>query len=392
MSTPFSNKSFQKLFIAQCTSLIGTGVTTVALALLAWDLAKDQASMVLGIALALKMIAYVFFSPIISTYSNKFSRKKWLISLDIIRTILVLYLPFITEVWEIYIVIFLINLASSGFTPIFQSTIAHIIKNEEEYKKAISFSRLAYDLEQLLSPTIAAILLGFISFNILFTINSVTFIISAILISFSIIPYIKRNESKKPLLKESFSGIKKYFQTPQLKALFFAYIIVALSSAMIITNTVVFVSDIFKKEESFTAYAYSISGFGSMLIALLIIKLYKYISIRSIILLGSSTLTLALFIGYFISTWNEFLVLWFILGIGLSLIQVPVGVLIKQISTNENSFYFFSANFSLSHLCWMFTYPFLGYIGTIYNLNEIFLILFTISFISLLFVYRIYPK
>ncbi|MCV6608043.1 MAG: MFS transporter, partial [Campylobacterales bacterium] len=141
--SPFKNKTYTKLFLAQVISLVGTGITTIALALLAYELAKDRAGEVLGIALALKMVAYVFFSPLIGTFVHKVSRKFWLIFLDFFRALIVLYLPFVTTVTEIYILIFLINLGSSGFTPIFQGTISDIIKDEKAYHKALSYSRLA---------------------------------------------------------------------------------------------------------------------------------------------------------------------------------------------------------------------------------------------------------
>jgi hypothetical protein len=36
--------------------------------------------------------------------------------------------------------------------PLFQSTIPEILKEERDYTRALSLSRLAYDLESLLSP------------------------------------------------------------------------------------------------------------------------------------------------------------------------------------------------------------------------------------------------
>ena len=47
-----SLRRYRHLFLAQVTALIGTGLTTVALALLAHDLAAGQAGIVLGTARA----------------------------------------------------------------------------------------------------------------------------------------------------------------------------------------------------------------------------------------------------------------------------------------------------------------------------------------------------
>ena len=58
------NTTYRHLFLAQVIALIGTGLITVALALQAYDLAKGEAAQVLGIALAIKMIAYIGVAPI----------------------------------------------------------------------------------------------------------------------------------------------------------------------------------------------------------------------------------------------------------------------------------------------------------------------------------------
>jgi len=47
-----SNRTYRHLFLAQVVALIGTGLATVALGLLAFDLAGENAGAVLGTALA----------------------------------------------------------------------------------------------------------------------------------------------------------------------------------------------------------------------------------------------------------------------------------------------------------------------------------------------------
>ena len=59
-----SHTGFRKLFAAQVIALLGTGLATVALALLAFDLAGAQAGQVLGLALTINMIVYVLLSPV----------------------------------------------------------------------------------------------------------------------------------------------------------------------------------------------------------------------------------------------------------------------------------------------------------------------------------------
>ncbi|MDG1463241.1 MAG: MFS transporter, partial [Gammaproteobacteria bacterium] len=177
-ASPLRNLAFQRLFAAQIIALVGTGFTTVALTLLAYDLAGGNAGIVLGTALAFKMVAYVVFAPVVGGLAHRLPRKALLISLDIIRAGVVLAMPFVTQVWQIYLLIFLLNLFSAGFKPVFAASIPDILDDEAEYTKALSYSRLAYDLETLLSPLFAGIALLYFSYTALFLGNSVAFLIS----------------------------------------------------------------------------------------------------------------------------------------------------------------------------------------------------------------------
>ncbi|WP_329610477.1 MFS transporter [Jiella pelagia] len=79
-----------------------------------------------------------------------------------------LVLPFVTEIWQVYALVFAFQSMSALFTPTFQGTIPDILPDEREYTNALSLSRLAYDLESLFSPLLAALLLTVISFHWLF--------------------------------------------------------------------------------------------------------------------------------------------------------------------------------------------------------------------------------
>jgi MFS family permease len=82
-----------------------------------------------------------------------------LVTLDLVRALVAITLPFVTQIWEIYILIFILQAASAAFTPTFQATIPDILPDEREYTRALSLSRLAYDLESVISPMLAAALL-----------------------------------------------------------------------------------------------------------------------------------------------------------------------------------------------------------------------------------------
>ena len=81
------NHIFRRLFTAQVVALVGTGLLTVALGLLAYDIAGSAAGAVLGTALAIKMISYVVVAPIVSSLTGTVPRKLVLVVADAIFTV-----------------------------------------------------------------------------------------------------------------------------------------------------------------------------------------------------------------------------------------------------------------------------------------------------------------
>ena len=188
MLSVLKNGTYRRLFAAQIVALLGTGLLTVALGLLAFDLAGSNAGAVLGTALTIKMLAYVGFAPVINALVARLPKKPVLIGADLIRAAMALCLPFITEAWQIYVVIFLLQSASATFTPAFQSLIPTILKDERDYTRALSLSRLAYDMEALVSPAAAALLLTVLSYNNLFLGTVAGFLFSAFMVVITVLP------------------------------------------------------------------------------------------------------------------------------------------------------------------------------------------------------------
>jgi MFS family permease len=86
---PLANRVYRKLYGAQLVALAGTGLSTVALALLAYDLSGARAGAVLGTALALNMVAYVTLAPAFGALAQRLPRRSLLVGLDLVRAALV---------------------------------------------------------------------------------------------------------------------------------------------------------------------------------------------------------------------------------------------------------------------------------------------------------------
>src|SRR5919199_4829657 len=125
------NHDFRLLFGAQIISLAGSGVTTVGLALFAYQLTGGKsAAAVVGNALTLRILAFLLFSQPAGVIADRASRKKILIAADLLRFSLLALFPFITTVWQIYALIFAINAVTAFFTPTFEASIPEVVGGE----------------------------------------------------------------------------------------------------------------------------------------------------------------------------------------------------------------------------------------------------------------------
>lgn len=382
MMSPLANRTYRRLFAAQMIALVGTGLSSIALALLAYDLAGGEAGAVLGTALALKMVAYVGIAPIVGGFAHRLPRRRLLIMLDVARAGFVVSLPFVTEIWQIYLLIFLLNACSAGFTPTFQATIPDVLPDEAQYTRALSLSRLAYDLENLLSPSLAAVALLLMSYDALFAANAVAFLGSAFLVFSVILPSPQSHEHEAGIWHNLTFGVRAYLKTPRLCGLLALSLAVAAAGAMVIVNTVVYVRDRLGGTETDTALAFAASGAGSMVVALLLPRLLDKRPDRPFMLAGGVLLGCGLFLGLAVPNLFALLLVWFVLGAGASLVQTPAGRLLRRSAREGDRPAIYSAQFALSHACWLLAYPLAGWLSTAFNLSTAFMMLAVLASIA----------
>ncbi|MEL7116596.1 MAG: MFS transporter [Pseudomonadota bacterium] len=257
MRSILANPTFRALFSAQVIALLGTGLLTIALALLAFEIAGSDAGIVLGIALTIKMLAYVIVAPVMSAAIAGFNRRTVMISADLIRVGVALSLPFVEAAWQIYLLIFLLQCASATFTPTFQATIPDVLPDEGAYTRALSLSRLAFDIESLISPTLAALLLLVLAPSALFGLTALGFLGSAWLIFRTPLPDAPV-KMDRPFHERVTRGSRIYLATPRLRGLFALGGTVSAVGAVIIVQSVVIAKGIYggsepRRSQSFSA-------------------------------------------------------------------------------------------------------------------------------------------
>ncbi|HSO70572.1 MAG TPA: MFS transporter [Arachnia sp.] len=389
MLTVLRNRTYRTLFSAQVIALLGTGLLTVALGLLAFDVSPDSAGAVMGLAMAVKMVAYVGVAPVMSAVVARVPRKSLLITADLVRAGVALCLPFVSEAWQIYALIFLLQSASATFTPAFQALIPSVLPAEREYTRALSLSRLAYDMEALASPMIAALLLAVVGYQDLFAGTVVGFAGSAVLVAVTRLPQVEP-PLPAPFLERLTSGTRHFWAAPELRGLLGINLVVAATTAMVIVNTVVIVRAHLGRDQGDLAVMLASYGAGSMLVALAVPRLLDRLPDKRVMLAGASVLPASLGAAAVVLAWVDgglswplLLALWFVIGAATSAVLTPSARLLRRNSTEQTCPAVFAAQFSLSHACFLLTYPLAGLLGAQLGLPGVAAVLVGVAVVGL---------
>ncbi|MGV8992161.1 MAG: MFS transporter [Thiobacillus sp.] len=374
------NRDFRLLFSAQVISLIGSGVTTVGLALFAHQLVGGgSAAVVIGNALMLRILAFLVFSQPAGILADRVNRKRMMILADVVRFGLLALFPFIESVWQVYVMIFLINAATAFFSPTYDATIPEVA-GSAHYVKALSLSRVAVDMEAMLAPMLAGLLVALLGLQWLFWFDAASYLVSAGLVAASSLRHIPKPPkqfSPGVVLHEMTYGAKILLREASLRrALIFSFV-EAIAGAAAIVATVVYVKEVLALGETAFVVVMVALGVGSTVAALVLgratgryesgadsrVALHglRHRWTERALLVGGLVLGVLLLPGVLQPPLWIFALLWFFNGAGQALIAIPSSTLLAEHTHEADRGRAYAAYFALTHAFWLITYPAIGY-------------------------------
>jgi len=395
--------AFRRLFAAQIVSLAGTGLVTVSLGLLAYDVAGASAGRVLGTVFAIKMVAYVVVAPVAAALVMRLPRRQVMVGADVLCAAVALGLPFVGSLWQVYLLVFVLQAASAVHTPTFQSALPDVLPNEREYTQALSVSRIADDLEMVLSPVLAAALLVVVSGQTLFVGTAIGFAASAVLIASVALPRVTAPSEGNGFDELSFGarvrhGVALFVRTASLRPVLALNLAVAAAGAFVLVQTVVIVRDVFGWGNDLVALMLAVNGLGSMATAFTLPVVLRRLPERRVMLGGAVLLTfatalvpLALRLGAGAGALAALALLWLAVGAGWACTEVPIGRLVVRALPERDRPPAFAAQFSLSHACWLVTYPLAGWLGAA-DLDAAALVLALLAVLGTITAVRLWPR
>jgi len=168
--------------------------------------------------------------------------------------------------------------------------------------------------------------------------------------------------------------------------------VVSSAGAMQIVNTVVYVRTYLGLAEEWVAIAFAAAGGGSMVVAFTLPGILRRVQPRPCMLTGGFLLAASVLAGATMPGISLLVLLWFLMGAGMSMIMTPAGRLLTKSSRESDRPALFAAQFSLSHACWLVTYPLAGWLGVQVGLMGAFIVLGLMALLSVVAAILLWPR
>lgn len=352
---------FQKLFWAHVVSLVGSGLSSVALALLAHQLVGASAAAVLGVTLAIRIVVIVFCAPWAGQIAERCGARAILIGSDVVRAGVVIGFFFADAVWQIYVLAVILNLGAALFTPVYKAVIPGVV-SEKQYPRALALGAIAYDTANILGPSLAGLVIAAVGFRGNFVVDAMTFLVSAALL-FGVPRLLiepKRTGGQKTALSH---GLAAMFQRPALRVTLFLALQVSVMGAFVLVATVDFIKARLGLTDAAYAWAMAAYGVGAVCGA----ASYARVSpaVRDwLVAVCAPAMLLALALAAAFQQYGPLLIGWTLAGAAQSILGIRGNELLAANSAGEERAHIYAAHFSLSHAGWGLTYPLAGFLTT----------------------------
>jgi MFS transporter, NRE family, putaive nickel resistance protein len=361
-----NNTTFARLYLAQTINLIGDALTWLGLALLAFELAGKQSGTVLAGALTLRVTVFVLLSPIAGVLADRYDRKLIMTWTHLARMLIVCLFPFVTQVWQIYLIVLTLNIFYAFFAPTYTATIP-LVTTEADRSQAISLASATSQLLNVVGPSLAGSLAAFFGTRQVFFLDGLTFLLAAILII--TLPrklIVPQNSAAPKTVHQTIADIKMgtvcLFADAPMRYVLAMQLVTAIAGAEVLVNTVGHIQGLLHGGKLEYGWVMAAFGLGATMAALSSGYLKQKVSPILLISSGAILMTLAVLPANFVSL-GGLLVLWAIAGAGQTLVNVIVQNLIADRVATEIQGRVYGAHFAWSHLWWAFSYPLAGWLG-----------------------------
>jgi len=243
-------RNFALLWFAGLISMIGDWVLFIALPLYTYNL--TQSSLAMGTMFIAGTLPRILLGSLAGVFVDRWDRQRTMVIADLSRALLLLLLLFVRSpelIWIVYIVAFLQATISQFFDPAENALLPQLV-DSTNLVAANSLNSLNNNLARLGGPALGGILLGLFGFTNVILVDSLSFLISGMMIAMILQPspaLVSKKSGESALdvenrvWQEWLSGLRFIVKSPVVLMIFLIMCIAGLGEGLFNVMFVIFV-------------------------------------------------------------------------------------------------------------------------------------------------------
>lgn len=207
-----NNQDYRRLWLSQVVSNFGDWFGILAVYALITKYSDSE--FLLGLIIVVKMMSLASFSPFAGYITDRFNRRRIMIVCDLVRALLVLGLLLIGSyetLWLAYVLTALQMMFSAIFEPAKTSSIPNVT-TDQELVDANVLSAASWSIIFTIGMGIGGLATAGLGTDLVFIINAISYVISAVFIYRAVIPQKKMDEAERKRTRNPITGIKEGFR------------------------------------------------------------------------------------------------------------------------------------------------------------------------------------
>ncbi len=343
------NGRFARLWVGQVISAIGDYFYFLAVPILINKLTGSTAAIGLAMILGFALPQLLFGIPA-GVMVDRWDRRRVMIVADILRAALVLgglLVHNAQTIWILYVVGFMVSVASRFFFPA-RSALIPALVSERELMAANGLAQLTETASLLAGPALAGFMIGWFGEGVAFVVDSASFIVSALAIwSIGTVAassaQAASTQTARALWNELTDGLRFLFGHPVLRGIVLSLAVVHLGIGAINVLWVPLLSRNYGVGPEGMGIVDSIQGVGMALGGLAVGWLAARFSKRRIGAVGIMVIGLMLGLTGVAPSFVYIIVFSFVLGLALSPVEAALTTLMQQLTPDRARGRVFSA-------------------------------------------------
>lgn len=238
-----STKKFLIVWAGQTVSVLGSGFTSFALGI--WVYQRTGLITDFALISVCVMLPGIIVSPFAGALVDRFNRRDMMILSDITAgcsslMLALLFLAGILTVAKVYLLVSLGSIATAVRMPSYMALLSQLLPNKQ-LGRASGMMQMGPAVTGVLSPILAASMLGKINFPGVVAVDCATFVAAVATLVAIKVPTVPSHRARQSLLKEVIAGWAYIRERPGLTALllFFAAMNISNSSAQVLFTPII---------------------------------------------------------------------------------------------------------------------------------------------------------